>query len=159
MKRLYFAYGANLNKESMASRCPAATPIGKAIACGKKRVFRGVADVIPGKPEDCVFGALWEITPACEKSLDRFEGYPRLYTKQMIHVWCAESQEVVRAMIYVMTSPKRPIAPPSIFYHETIEQGTIDFGWPNSVRKELNRQAVDAEVAYERAWLAKQDRA
>lgn len=127
--RLYFAYGANLNVDSMAFRCPAAKLIGKAVAYGKKRVFRYVADVVKGTGKDLVEGAVWEITPECEASLDRFEGYPRLYTKKQIRVWSETHGRDVVAMIYVMTSPKRPLGAPSKNYFHTIMTGLADVGW------------------------------
>ena len=141
MKRLYFAYGANLNVESMAYRCPKARLVGRAVAWGKKRVFRGVADVVRGSPKDCVYGAVWEITPECEASLDRFEGFPRLYTKKKIRVWSHEQGREVLAMIYVMTSPKRPHYPPCESYYNTIKTGIFDVGWSKKQVVRLDMEA------------------
>jgi hypothetical protein len=43
---------------------------------------------------------LWEITDACELSLDAFEGFPSYYTKQ---TWI---QDDVQFFFYEMTTPK-----------------------------------------------------
>ena len=46
MTKLYLAYGSNLNKRQMASRCPTARPVGSAMIYGWELCFRGVADII-----------------------------------------------------------------------------------------------------------------
>ncbi|MEG0579487.1 MAG: gamma-glutamylcyclotransferase family protein, partial [Niameybacter sp.] len=46
---------------------------------------RGVAN-IESFPDRMVPVVLWEITEACEEELDRYEGYPSLYEKQIIEV-------------------------------------------------------------------------
>lgn len=90
--RLYFAYGSNLNLEQMERRCPAAKPIGPAVLHGYELRFRGnyggsgVATIAP-KQGGHVAGLLWELTPACEQALDRYEGCPHLYEKQTVTVW------------------------------------------------------------------------
>lgn len=40
-KRLYFAYGSNINLEQMAVRCPAALMVGPAVLDGYELLFRG----------------------------------------------------------------------------------------------------------------------
>lgn len=147
MNKLYFAYGANLNLESMAYRCPAAKLVGRAIAYGKKRVFRYVADVVKGTGKDLVEGALWEITPECEAALDRFEGYPRLYTKKQVRVWSDADGKYVLAMIYVMTSPKRPLGAPSKSYFNTISTGLEDVGWGRNQQVRLAEAVTSAAKA------------
>ena len=147
MNKLYFAYGANLNLESMAYRCPAAKLVGKAVAYGKKRVFRHVADVVKGTGKDLVEGAIWEITPECEAALDRFEGYPRLYTKKQVRVWSDADGKYVLAMIYVMTSPKRPLGAPSTSYFNTISTGLEDVGWGRNQQVRLAEAVTSAAKA------------
>ena len=58
----------------------------------------------------------WAITEQDELALDRYEGFPRVYSKTNIN----------GAMTYVMNSIE--IAPPSPIYFATIEQGYQDFG-------------------------------
>ena len=81
--KLYFAYGANLNIENMAQRCPSAVAIEPFYLHDYRLMFSGVATIEPALNAR-VPGALWAITEACEKSLDVFEGYPWLYRKQDI---------------------------------------------------------------------------
>ena len=79
-KSLYFAYGSNINLDQMRYRCTDATVYGQAVLDNYDLRFRGsgVATVEP-KEGACVYGLLWELTDQCEASLDRYEGYPRLY--------------------------------------------------------------------------------
>ena len=82
--KYYFAYGSNMNHEHMKMRCPKSKYLGPFELPGYKLVFRSVADVQQSKG-DSVLGALFEITDECERSLDRYEGYPNLYTKRYLH--------------------------------------------------------------------------
>ena len=61
----YAAYGSNLNKQQMRSRCPMAKPVSKAVLNGWQLVFRGVADIMPS-PKAKVYLGIYSITPACE---------------------------------------------------------------------------------------------
>ena len=119
MTRLYFAYGANLNRASMSLRCPRARP--RQALCLRDWCLEFAQHAnIRAEPGSEVQGALWEITPECEASLDRFEGYPVYYDKHTV-TW--ENQEV---MFYVMQDP-RP-AMPSAGYLTTIAEGYADWG-------------------------------
>ncbi len=77
-ERLYFAYGSNINLEQMDCRCPDATVVGPVSLENYELLFRasGVATIAP-KEGGKVHGLLWSITPECERSLDRYEGYVR----------------------------------------------------------------------------------
>ena len=94
-KPLYFAYGSNINLDQMQYRCPDATVYGQAVLDNYDLRFcgSGVATVEP-KEGACVYGLLWELTDKCEASLDRYEGYPRLYIKQTLEVRTFDGQRV-----------------------------------------------------------------
>ena len=114
--RLYFAYGSNLNQDQMQIRCPLAKPLCRADLPGYRLVFKTHADVIPDKR--CrVIGAVYEITPACERALDRYEGFPNYYVKREIKT--ADGRMV---MFYVMTD-RRGLAMPSDGYLGCIQDG------------------------------------
>ena len=95
-EKLYFAYGSNINLEQMEYRCPAAKAVGPVILENYELLFRGntrgngVATIAPREGSK-VHGLLWWITPACEQSLDFYEGYPRLdvYKRQEenVRIW------------------------------------------------------------------------
>jgi len=124
---LYFAYGANTNVAAMARRCPLAKPYGKMMLRDHRLSFHGVADVQEAKGRT-VFGALWWITPQCERSLDAFEGFPTLYVKQYGKVMLADGTEHV-VMFYVMKNPGFP-APPYSTYEDTLRTGYNEFNLP-----------------------------
>ena len=107
MDTLYFAYGSNINLEQMAYRCPDATVVGPVTLENYELLFRGNGDgfgvaTIEPKEGSKVFGLLWNITPKCEKSLDRYEGYPHLYDKQTVTVRDGLGN-TIPVMAYVMT--------------------------------------------------------
>ena len=117
-KPLYFAYGSNINLDQMQYRCPDATVYGQAVLDNYDLRFRGsgVATVEP-KEGACVYGLLWELTDKCEASLDRYEGYPRLYIKQTLEVRTFDGQRVP-VMAYIMNPELhlKPSLPPRDYY-------------------------------------------
>lgn len=123
--KYYLAYGSNLNKRQMKHRCPDAVPVGSCTVNDYELVFRGVATIEP-KPGASVQCGIWKISADDERSLDRYEGYPRLYVKQDFQV--IVNRKTVRAMAYVMTDGIRRLSPPSTGYLLTIAEGYDDFG-------------------------------
>ncbi|MGE4063280.1 MAG: gamma-glutamylcyclotransferase family protein [Rhodospirillaceae bacterium] len=119
---LYFAYGSNLNLRLMKRHAARAKPIGAARLDGYKIVFRRYVDIAPEK-NGVVWGAVYEVTPACERALDAYEDCPRLYRKITVRV--DVGGEVREAMAYVMTEALRQdgAAPPSVDYFTLVEQG------------------------------------
>ena len=112
MKKLYMAYGSNLNLGQMARRCPTARVVGTAVATIVKR--KGA--VVPV--------GIWEIDKRCEESLDRYEGYPTLYRKETLTVEMDGKE--VQAMVYIMNRDRPAL--PAYSYYETIEDGYNDIG-------------------------------
>lgn len=123
--KYYLAYGSNLNKKQMKTRCPDAVPVGSCVVNDYELVFRGVATIEP-KPGASVQCGIWKISTDDERSLDRYEGYPRLYVKQDFRV--TVKGKTVRAMAYVMVDGIRRLSPPSTGYLLTIAEGYDDFG-------------------------------
>ena len=134
-ERLYFAYGSNINLNQMAVRCPAAQVVGPAVLDGYELLFRGnrrgtgVATIEPLHGSQ-VHGLLWNLRPACEQSLDIYEGYPRLYEKGDIIVRTMDGKEVT-VMAYIMTGELwRDPAIPSPSYYGGILEGYKQNGLP-----------------------------
>lgn len=124
---LYGAYGSNLNMDQMSFRCPNAEPLGSLILKGWSLQFRSVADMQLTKDGKCPIG-LWRITEDCEKQLDIYEGYPHLYTKQVIYVQgCKQKFGTDRVMLYLMNDQSYK-APPTNRYLQSIVDGYHDFG-------------------------------
>lgn len=130
-EKLYFAYGSNLDLEQMAQRCPDAETVGPVRLENYELRFRGngFATVTP-KKGSVVYGLVWKITPNCEQSLDRYEGYPRHYTKETVTVKDAAGAEIP-VMVYIMAEPYcRQPALPSPYYYRVIQRGFEANGLP-----------------------------
>lgn len=138
--KLYIAYGSNLNLPQMAQRCPTAKVVGTSEIKDYALLFRGlggnaVATIEP-KEGSKVPVMLWEITPKDELSLDRYEGYPSFYEKEIMDLEL--DGHSVSAMVYVMT-PGHRLGYPSDFYYKTIADGYKTAGFDTAVLE----QAVD----------------
>lgn len=130
MKTIYLAYGSNMHQGQMARRCPTARVLGSAGLEGFKLTFRGphggaVAN-IEADPTGTVPVLLWEIQPADEASLDRYEGYPFLYRKKILPI--IFNRRRIKAMAYIMNAGK-PLGGPSDRYYNIIRQGYRDAGF------------------------------
>jgi len=125
-ERLYFAYGSNINLDQMAFRCPNATVLMPVVLSGYELAYRasGVATVIPQKDSE-VLGLMWSITPECEKSLDRYEGYPNFYHKTDVAVTDPETGKIFHVMMYEMDEKYKAPAIPSASYFAGIVEGYI----------------------------------
>lgn len=92
-KVYYFAYGSNMDAPQMAQRCPNANKIGIGILLNHKIITShyspswdgGVFSVAPNSTTD-VKGVIYDVTPSCVSSLDHFERYPKIYSKQEITI-------------------------------------------------------------------------
>ncbi len=126
MNRYYVAYGSNLNLEQMARRCPTAKVVGKGMINDYKLAFWGVATILPQKGSK-VPVAVWEIDESCERALDVYEGFPRLYRKvEKIRVEMYDGSEIT-GMVYIMNYHRGEDAP-ALGYYNVIEQGYEDCG-------------------------------
>ena len=121
-----FSYGMNTNKKQMATRCPAAKPIGAAILVGHRFRFAGCADIVPDRHHQ-VHGVLWHITNECREALDRLEGYPHYYNSKIVLV--KHRHEFFEAEVYFM-NPGNENWPPSQSYYNTIVEGYKSFNVP-----------------------------
>lgn len=128
-KRLYVAYGSNLNIRQMKHRCPTAKLYGTGEIKDYELQFKGHPDsafaTIASKKGASVPVAVWEIQPRDEKSLDRYEGYPSHYFKQNVPVQL--DGEEVNAMAYIMNL-KMGFGLPSPYYYQTVYEGYNDCG-------------------------------
>lgn len=138
-KRLYVAYGSNLNIRQMKHRCPTAKLYGTGEIKNYELQFKGhpgsaFATIAP-KEDASVPVAVWEIQARDEMSLDRYEGYPSHYFKQNIPVQL--DGEEVNAMVYIMNL-KMGFGLPSPYYYQTVHEGYNDCG--------LNTDVLDTAV-------------
>ena len=139
---LYFAYGSNINLGQMEYRCPDASVVGPVVLEGWELLFRrgGFATIAP-KEGETVQGLLWSITQACERSLDRYEGYPRFYDKKMVTVRDSEGRSL-SVMAYIMDDRFREPMLPAESYYNGILEGYQQNGLPVSALKKAWEHAV-----------------
>lgn len=139
-EKLYIAYGSNLNLPQMAHRCPTAKVAGVGALHNFELLFRGSRHA--GSPcgsavatiEPCEGGSvpvlLWKIKPQDEIALDRYEGFPSFYEKQLIDVKLGGCP--AQAMVYVMTAGHQ-LGTPSEFYLNTIKEGYHSAGFDTQI--------------------------
>lgn len=79
MKKLYVAYGSNLNIAQMALRCPTAHIYGTGLLNNWELIYRGSMTgsyaTIRRRKGSAVPVVVWSIMENDEKSLDIYEGY------------------------------------------------------------------------------------
>lgn len=139
---LYFAYGSNINLGQMEYRCPDASVVGPVVLEGWELLFRrgGFATIAP-KEGETVHGLLWSLTRSCERSLDRYEGYPRFYDKKMVTVRDSEGRSL-SVMAYIMDDRFREPMLPAESYYNGILEGYQQNGLPVSALKKAWEHAV-----------------
>lgn len=128
MKKLYVAYGSNLNKYQMSHRCPNAVPFTTGVLEDYELLFKGSKTGSYATVEPCkgafVPVALWTISESDERSLDRYEGFPTFYYKKDVTVRTANGN--VKAMVYIMHED-RPLGIPTEYYVDVCLEGYDDF--------------------------------
>jgi hypothetical protein len=98
---LYFAYGSNMDRDAMAARCPASSPIGPArLARHRLVIMREGYASVARDPRRVVRGILWRLALADVPALDRYESVATgLYSKRQLPVFTAAGPRL--AMVYV----------------------------------------------------------
>lgn len=138
-KRLYIAYGSNINLEQMAHRCPNSKIVSKEMLKGYELEFRGVATIVPNDKSEVPI-LIWEIDGRDEHSLDRYEGFPNLYRKELFEI--EVDGEKKECMAYLMN--KGQISPTTSYYYNVINQGYEANGMDTSyLRAALERSVCE----------------
>ena len=130
---LYFAYGRNMHPEIMARRCPAAEFIGAALLPDHRLLIntRGVSTVVP-EAGNAVHGVLWQLTPACEATLDEIEGVARGFYRRDEVRPVVGTEIMGSALIYIATSAEPSL--PRDGYLESLEEAALHHGFPENYR-------------------------
>ena len=115
----------------MKYRCPNSLPLETAELLTHILLWRGNSRgygvaTVEKEIGSNVPGALWAIAEEDFSSLDRYEGYPRLYERKAVKV-LNEHGEMVEAVTYYMHTHYKK-AEPSRQYMQTIIEGYEDFG-------------------------------
>ena len=126
MERIYLAYGSNLNRHQMAYRCPDAECIGTASIKDYRLLYKGSMSSAYLTIKRCrgheVPVGVWKVTEDDEKSLDRYEGYPRFYYKKEVIIPGDKT-----AFIYIMDE-RLGVKGTSRQYYDICCKGYEDFG-------------------------------
>ncbi|ORY57244.1 Butirosin biosynthesis, BtrG-like protein [Pseudomassariella vexata] len=97
---LYFAYGSNLSSTQMHRRCPDSLPVGLGHLPGWKWIIneRGYANIVKLSDKG-VYGVLYDLHPADERTLDMCEGVPYAYQKVFVDVSVLEGRGALRNLM------------------------------------------------------------
>lgn len=149
-KKLYVAYGSNLNLRQMAMRCPNATPLGIGEIDGYELQFKGQPHgayaTIDPKEGASVPVLVWELGRGDEKALDIYEGVSNgHYYKQDIPVQMGD--RTVSAMVYIM-NPKMTFGIPTQRYYNAVLEGYENC----ELDPRMLNEAVDKSIAAYREW-------
>ena len=129
-KKLYIAYGSNLNHQQMKYRCPTAKLLGTGEIRDYELQFKGAMNnayaTIAPHEGSTVPVAVWELQPEDERSLDRYEGYPSHYFKRDIPV--TVNGKEMSAMAYIMNL-NMSFGLPSLHYFGVVCEGYSDCGF------------------------------
>ena len=128
-RRLYAAYGSNLNLQQMALRCPTAKPIGVGVVPNYELQFKGqpygAFATIGQKEGAAVPVAVWKLTEDDEKALDRYEGVKGgHYDKRFITV--DMDGKPITALVYILNQ-RAAFGMPTQWYYDTVREGYEDF--------------------------------
>jgi len=129
-KRLYIAYGSNMDVSQMEIRCPGAEVVGKTYLKNWELTLPHYANIERrvGKRTPVL---IWETTKEDEIELDRYEGYPVLYDK--IDIIVNVNGKRMSAIAYVMTDEYKKLdKEPRSGYVEQILRGYRNAGFDES---------------------------
>ena len=128
----YFTYGPNLNRKQMLERCPDSKPRFfatlhnyKLVFVGWSRQWRGGVVSIKSFRGERVLGAVYEISEADLRRLDKYEGYPTNYNRIKVTVF-SEGGEAIEAITYIKSGQLEETSP-SKEYLAVIQQGYRDW--------------------------------
>jgi len=129
----YFAYASNINRKQMAERCPGAKaravatlPNFKLVFTGYSRLCKGAVATIRGSQGDKVIGAVYEISEAGLRKLDKHENYPVDYKHLDVRVF-TDGGESFDAATFIKARIEEE-GQPSPEYRAVIQQGYRDWG-------------------------------
>lgn len=143
-KRLYIAYGSNINLEQMKYRCPHSKIVGTAMLPDYELEFRNVATIVPKKGAE-VPVLMWEIDQQDEINLNHYEGFPRLYRKEIFEM--EVNGKVREGMAYLMNH--KGIAPPTAQYYNGIKKGYEDNGMDTKYLHDALVRSVEYQQSQE----------
>ncbi|KAI4662597.1 uncharacterized protein J4E79_004888 [Alternaria viburni] len=167
---IYFGYGSNLWLHQMSTRCPTSKYLGVARLPNYHWIIndRGYANVVESPKQnstskssysDVVFGLVYSLLPEDEKRLDKNEGVPVAYTKEMLpcDFWPSDTEHKVDTskhpekkesmLVYIDRNRVTPDKPRDEYVYR-MNQGIADavkLGVPEGYVRDVMRQYIPAE--------------
>ncbi len=150
-----FAYGSNMSTRRLRARTPSAKALGVGRISGHRLAWHKLGqdgsakcDIHEtGRPEDCVWGVLYEIAHSERFLLDRAEGLGRGYEFKTVEV--RTSTTIVTAGAYYATQIADSLLPYD-WYHAFVLGGADEHGLPEDYRAGLRSISVDLDPDAER---------
>jgi len=129
----YFAYASNMSRKQMEEHCPGARAVAVAtlpnyrlVFSGFSRLRKGAEAAIRGSKGDKVIGAVYEISEAGLRKLDKWEEYPVNYKHLDVRVF-TDGGDVYDAVTFIKARQEED-GKPSPAYLAVIQQGYRDWG-------------------------------
>ena len=141
-RKLYLAYGSNLDKFQMSHRCPGEKAVGTGVIKDYRLMFKGsktgsYLTIEPAKGYEVPVG-VWSVTSEDERMLDIYEGYPRFYYKADMRLpvtdFGSKETKMRKAFVYIMHEDHN-LGKPSQTYMKTCAFGYRDFGFDQKILK------------------------
>ena len=140
-RRLYFAYGSNMDPIQFSQRCPGSVFVGTAVLQDHLWYITGggVASVKPYAGRN-VFGTLARLTAEDETQLDRFEGVHRGLYRREFHIVEVANGGSVKALVYM--SNDDGFGTPRAGYLERVLVGASHHGLPAAAIAEITASST-----------------
>ena len=139
---LHFAYGSNMSRPHMRTRCPGATAIGTATLAGWRFVINpdGYGSIAP-QAGRIVHGVLWRLSPRDLAVINAYENVAGgLYLRRVLPVLHGERRE--RALVYIATRAGEGTPRPG--YIELVAAAARDWDMPKVYIASLQRWSPSA---------------
>lgn len=132
---LYFAYGSNMDRAAMTTRCPGARPVGLArLERHRLAIMREGYATVARDPRRAVHGLLWELPFGDILALDRYEGVAGgLYVKRQQPV--VGEAGLRKALVYIGSNDGPGAARPG--YLEGVLAAAREIGLPAAALREI----------------------
>ena len=142
-KKIYVAYGSNMDLVQMAHRCPQAELLGQGMMKDWQLLFKGSQTgayaTIERKSGREVPVLLWKISKADEHQLDIYEGCPSFYYKKIVGVQTESGP--VRGMAYIMHE-ERNLGIPTMQYYNVLARAYENFGFDLRILQKAYRDCL-----------------
>jgi AIG2-like family len=139
---LHFAYGSNMSRALMRTRCPSATALGVAMLPGWRFVINpdGCGSIAP-RSGGLVYGVLWRLTPRDLAAVNAYENLDAgLYLRRVLPVEHGVRQRA--ALIYI--ARRQGAGRPRPGYVDLVVEAARDWKLPERYIRSLRRWSPSA---------------